>query len=143
MKKIFLIASIFVVLLIFWNCNDKSVNNDSETSASYKQGKCGESFLKGNASGTDSVFSYSFDSKLVIDFSVNANCCPDSGRFSVTHLFASDTLTIVVADTAIKGCHCICPYMIEAEFGDLSDNSYLVICEDSGGYQLHKVRVYK
>ena len=143
MKKTFLSVSMVIAVLLFWTCNDKSVNNDTEAAAVFKQGKCGESFLKRSSSPFDSVFTYSFENNLILDFSVSGNCCPDSNRFSVSHLFNGDTLNIVVADTALNGCRCMCPYMIEADFQDLSKDSYLVICERPSGYLLHKVRVYR
>lgn len=129
--------------MFFISCNDKSVNNDSQATSVYKQGKCRESFLKKGTSETDSVFAYTFNEKLKIDFSVSANCCPDSNRFSVSNEILSDTIFVAVADTAEKGCYCVCPYMIELEFSGLTNDSYLVICEDFGGYKLHKVRIFK
>jgi hypothetical protein len=139
--------SIFLMLVFFislcCSCEDKSVNEDQDVSAIFKQGKCGETFSKVISQDSDSVFSYSFYSNLIIDFSVNANCCPDSNRFSVTHIISSDTIHITVADTAANLCRCICPYMIQAEFTDLSNDSYVVVCEKSGGYSLHNVIVHK
>jgi hypothetical protein len=79
----------------------------------------------------DSVFTYLFDNNLLIDFSVTANCCPDSNRFSISQITGTDTIIISVADTAQNLCKCVCPYMIHVEFENLSKDHYVVRCRQS------------
>ncbi len=76
----------------------------------------------------DSVLTYVFTDRLVIDFSVAANCCPDSGRFVITSQVGLDTIDIMVADTAERRCRCICTYYVHTEFTGLREDQYVVRC---------------
>ncbi len=90
----------------------------------------------GSVHALDSVFIYSFKDSLVLDFSVIANCCPDSNRFSISQVTGTDTLVITVADTAMNLCRCVCPYLIHARFEGLPQDRYIVICRicDEGNF---------
>lgn len=74
----------------------------------------------------DSCFTYLFDSNLIIDFCVTANCCPDSDRFVLSADIISNNISITVQDTAADLCRCICPYLVHAEFCELPLDDYLV-----------------
>jgi hypothetical protein len=93
----------------------------------------------------DSVFTYSFSDSLVVDFSVTANCCPDSSRFSISSIAGSDTLVVAVADTAQNLCRCYCLYMAHAEFKNLAKDHYIIRCtlsNSAGANQvIHQVPV--
>jgi hypothetical protein len=123
-----LILTLGIVLPFFFSCNEKSVDLKHDILFSYRFGSCitgenGENIL------IDSSFVYSFTDSLVIDFSVPANCCPDSDRFDVIYnLLNEDTLVVSVADTAQNLCYCNCSYMIHAVFQELPDNHYVVRC---------------
>jgi hypothetical protein len=148
MNKMIPISALVFVIVLLYSCKDKSSNPDSQTpvSLSYEATKC---LAHGLAKGTelDSVFTYSFTTDLVIDFSVWANCCPDSNRFLVSYTISNDTILISVADTARSLCHCICPYMIHADFMDLSKDHYVVRCRIGNNQvwddPIHLVDVYR
>ena len=74
----------------------------------------------------DSCFDYQFDTDLILDFCVNANCCPDSNRFDLSYEIKHDTIEVAVKDTAADLCRCICSYIIHAEFYDLPEDKYYV-----------------
>jgi len=137
----------FIVFLCF-SCKDKSTNPETQSTISFssQSSKCLSHGLA-KSSGLDSVFTYSFTQSLIIDFSVNANCCPDSNRFNISNIIRADTLIVSVADTARSLCHCICLYMIHVEFGNLPNDHYVVRCRigNSQGYDdpIHLVNVYR
>jgi hypothetical protein len=141
---ILIIFGFLVVLCL--SCKEKATNPETQTPISFSSqySKCLSHGLA-KARGLDSLFTYTFVDSLVIDFSVNANCCPDSNRFIVTHSIGTDTLIISVADTARSLCNCICLYMIHASFGNLSKDNYTVRCRvgNSHGYDdpIHLVNV--
>jgi hypothetical protein len=115
-------------------CRDKptGTNNTTTPSFSYETGKClSHGLPKGTA--LDSIFTYSFLENLTLDFSVWANCCPDSGRFIPAYTIKMDTIFITVTDTAQALCRCICPYMIHIELADLNLNRYVVRCRTGDG----------
>jgi hypothetical protein len=115
-------------------CKDRSTNtNDtSTTSFSYETSKCVAQGLP-KATALDSIFTYSFDQNLTMDFSVWANCCPDSGRFVLDHTVKMDTILITISDTAQHLCNCICLYMIHAQLTNLSLDQYVVRCRIGNG----------
>lgn len=133
------------VLLLCVSCKERPTGPFAfpEASFSSQYSKCLGGLAKGSV--LDSVFTYSFVDTLLIDFSVIANCCPDSNRFDVSSTVASDTIVISVADTARALCLCVCPYMIEARFANLVADHYVVRCRigNSQGYEdpIHLVRV--
>jgi len=85
----------------------------------------------------DSCFTYQFETDLLLDFCVTANCCPDTNRFVLSADVREDTIAIAVHDTAAHLCDCICLYFIHAEFYDLPLDHYVVACTyyDTLAYQ--------
>jgi hypothetical protein len=117
-------------------CKDKSANTNETTLPifSYETSKCvTHGLAKGTETALDSIFMYSFDQNLTMDFSVLANCCPDSGRFILNHVIKMDTILITVIDTAQNLCDCICTYMIHTQFTDLPLDQYIVRCRIGDG----------
>ena len=111
---------------VFIACEEKSSNPDT-TSFSFTSSKCvSQGLLKETT--LDSLFTYTFNQDLVIDFTVWSNCCPDSNRFSVSHVIRTDTVIITVTDTVPDMCHCVCPYLIHAQVTNLPLNQYVVRC---------------
>ena len=143
-------SSIFILgflILALLSCKDKATGPvDQPTSFSHLSSKC---VTQGLAKGSrpDSIFTYSFTDKLLVDFSVQANCCPDSNRFAVSYAMSADTILISVADTAGNLCRCICTYMIHTEFGGLQRDRYVVRCRIGTGQiyddPIHLVQVFR
>jgi hypothetical protein len=133
-------------LLLCSSCTEKSTGPEDLAPGSFsaQSSKCLATALSKTASA-DSIFTYTFTDQLVVDFSVHGNCCPDSNRFQVTHTESFDTLTIAVTDTARNLCRCICPYMIHAAYGALSNDNYMLRCvlKDMQGNEalIHLVRL--
>jgi hypothetical protein len=127
----FRIVQLFItvyIMLLFLSCKEKSTNpQNTEIVFSANSSNCALHGL-GKASALDSIFTYSFSSDLLIDFSVWSNCCPDSNRFIINQFSSADTLHVVVTDTARHLCYCICPYIIHAEFQNLPADHYIVRC---------------
>ncbi|HEY6951490.1 MAG TPA: hypothetical protein VI758_03725 [Bacteroidota bacterium] len=123
-----LLSSAVFLALSMLSCQTKSTNPELQSS-DFKafSSKCVSAGLTG-VSATDSIFTWSYQSSLVIDFSVRANCCPDSDRFFVSHAIAGDTIVITAADTAGNLCRCLCTYMIHAEVNGLTLDRYIIRC---------------
>jgi hypothetical protein len=134
------------LILLSLSCEENSTNPENQSPVSFlsQSSGCLSNGLP-KANGLDSIFTYSFSGGLILDFSVVANCCPDSNRFSVSHIAGTDTLIIAVADTAQSFCHCVCLYMTHAEFMNLPNDHYVVRCtiENSSGQgeTIHLVHV--
>jgi hypothetical protein len=147
MRILIITLAIGFLAFLCLSCGEKSTDPDSQSSISFssRYSKCLSSGLL-KSSRLDSVFTYSFTDSLVIDFSVNANCCPDSNRFAVTESAGTDTLVISVADTAGNLCYCICTYMVHTSFENLPNDHYVVRCRvgNSQGYEdIHLVNVFR
>jgi hypothetical protein len=147
MRNITITMTLGFIVFLCLSCNEKSTSPDSQSAISFSShyGKCSSQGLT-KSSSLDSIFTYSFLDSLVIDFSVNANCCPDSNRFVVTQSAGTDTLVISVADTAGNLCYCICTYMVHTSFENLPNDHYVVRCRvgNSQGYEdIHLVNVYR
>ena len=126
--KRYLVSSLFIVFVLF-ACKDKSTNaNETPPSSfSYETSKCfAHGLAKGTGTALDSIFTYSFDQNITMDFSVWANCCPDSGRFVLDYRIKTDTILITVTDTTQNLCDCICPYMIHTQLTNLPLDQYVV-----------------
>ena len=132
MKSILLF--LFLSLLTILSCKEKTVNSQNALTPSFisKSSKCVTSNLS-KGSALDSVFTYSFNQTLTIDFSAWANCCPDSGRFVLNQSVQNDTILVSVIDTAQSLCLCICPYIIHVEANDLPLDQYIVRCRIGDG----------
>jgi hypothetical protein len=144
MNKIKMVFILGIVALLYFSCKEKTTEPNKDITFSSQYSNClAHGLSKG--SGLDSVFNYSFLGDLFVDFSVWANCCPDSNRFAVSYRIANDTIIISVADTARNLCHCTCPYMVHAEFLDLQQDHYVVRCRvgNEGEYEdpIHLVEV--
>jgi hypothetical protein len=123
------LISHLAVVLWFLSCNGQSVDQESQhpLSFSYRSSKCLSAYS--HVISLDSSFVYSFVDSLVLDFSVRANCCPDSDRFAVTHVPSIDTLIISIVDTAQNLCYCTCRYLIHVQFKNLQGDHYVVRCK--------------
>ena len=126
--SVLLVMTIAVAIFSSVCCDDKTTNPTTQRSPafSFKSSTCLAVLVKGSL--YDSIFVYSFADTLMIDFSVEANCCPDSNRFLVSCISTTDTIDVCVRDTAENGCRCICPYIIHAEIANLPGDLYVVRC---------------
>lgn len=129
MSKLFTNMIVGLIILTSFSCKQNSTESliDSVPSFSFRSSKCTGNVLL-QRTNNDSSFTYSFTDKLMIDFSVIANCCPDSNRFIVSNTFRDDTLLIMIVDTAEYVCRCLCPYFIHAEYENLLNEHYVVRC---------------
>lgn len=139
------IVAFCLIILVLFSCDEKSVNWESDTTFYYKSSKCMADYSL--SSSMDSSFVYSFEDSLVIDFSVRANCCPDSDRFDISYVIRADTIIIAVADTAQNLCYCTCPYTVHTVFQNLEEEHHIICCTISN-YQgtidpLYLVEVYR
>jgi len=144
--KILLHLFTAIAVFLFLSCKEKVTNPENEApSFSYISSKCLSFDLEKQSFPTDSSFTYSFRDSLLIDFSVEGNCCPDSNRFIVSQNISNDTIYISVQDTALNLCHCICPYQIHAGFSNLNEDHYVVYCKlnNAGDDPIHLVDVYR
>lgn len=148
--KISAIIVIFGLFIFFcFSCKEKLASPESQSSASFssQSSKCLKNVLSKSGGLFDSVFVYTFTDSLNIDFSVEANCCPDSNRFSISYNLSHDTIIVSVADTALNGCFCHCPYMIHVNFSNLPNDHYVVQCMidnySSVLNPIHLVNVYR
>ena len=119
----YLIHGLIGLLLFIFACESDNTYN---AQPNFSQSGCLDDGL-GKIADMDSLFYYSFDNSLIIDFSVSANCCPDSNRFTISSDIFEDTITITVTDTAAHLCNCTCPYILHTEFYDLPRDCYVVI----------------
>lgn len=128
-------AVVLIVLAFLWfSCKEKISDPGSpgKETFSYTASAClAHGLAKGSA--LDSVFEYSFQQSLIVDFSAWSNCCPDSGRFSLSYAVRTDTIIVTVLDTAAHLCHCLCPYMLHVELADLPLDRYIVRCRIGNG----------
>lgn len=148
MKKGAFIVVPGLIFLLCFSCKEKSADPEQKgpSSFTFQSSKCLKNQLLKSSIG-DSVFLYRFTDTLTIDFSVIANCCPDSNRFVVSSITGVDTIVVMVADTARSLCNCDCPYMIHAEFVNLPNDHYMVRCTlgrtQDQGEQIHLVDLYR
>ena len=144
--KIFLIIGLCILV----SCKQKSteVNQPGNPSFSSEASHCVSLSLgKTNSDLSDSIITYSFSNDLILDFSANGNCCPDSNRFVINHEIRSDTILITVIDTARNLCRCTCLYMIHTEISSLPMDRYFVRCRLGNGQSfldpLHLIAVLR
>ncbi len=147
MNKGILIATVGAIFIGAFSCKEKTTNPPAQPpiTFSYESSSCLRGLPK--KSLADSTFVYSFGDTLVLDFSVRANCCPDSNRFRVSWLLSGDTIVVAVADTAENLCRCWCPYMIHTEVAHLPNDHYVVRCTIDNYFSaqnpIHLVNVYR
>ncbi len=108
----------------------------------YQANGCQSGELSKAAVG-DSCFAYQFDTDLILDFRVSANCCPDSNRFVLSTDMRSDTIAISVQDTAANLCLCTCNYIVHAEFYDMPEDMYYVNILAGDGQLLYEEEVWR
>ena len=136
-KRIITSIIISFCIILSYSCDDEFTSN-VQTSIYQLPGCKSNSMFKSNETFGDSCFTYSFSDKLVIDFCVNGNCCPDSNRFYTTSDIFRDSISITIADTAQNLCRCMCNYIIHGEFESLPYDKYFVKCSigKNGNQQL-------
>jgi hypothetical protein len=118
-----------VTLCILISCSDHSTDSPGQqVRATLNQLKGCQSDLSNNATVSDSCFSYQFAKKLIVDFCLLGNCCPDSDRFSFSCEVRTDTIFVVAVDTAANLCNCLCNYVNHAEFDNLPLDHYVFYC---------------
>ena len=128
------ISILLFSLIIPQSCKDKSINPESILEPTFTSQVSG-CVLRGLAKGTDldSMFTYTFDQSLSIDFSMWANCCTDSESFIVHSAIHTDTILITVVDSSQNFCDCICPYIVHVEAKDVPLDRYIVRCRMGDG----------
>jgi hypothetical protein len=140
MKKISLI--LILCLSVWSSCRRESTlppDPESNISAElYQVGGCQGSLSK--TAEQDSIFTYTFNEVLAVDFGLNANCCPDTSRFETAYSVEGNRIVVTVIDTAANLCRCICPYQIHAEFMNLTLEEYWMDV-DYNGSSLYSVLV--
>ena len=131
MKKLTYLIAILFALTILFSCNTAPTNNDEKPKCRiYQIPGCGNHTLAKSALfPEDSCFVYQFDSKLIIEFCLTANCCPDSDRFEFDYEINKDSIFVTVEDTAGNLCYCICPYTIHMEINNPQENHYYFYCD--------------
>jgi len=124
-------SSIIILLFILgiWVACEK-VTSPKQEDLLYQIEGCNEGIAK--VFTADSCFTYQFETDLVVDFCVTANCCPDSDRFNLSSQITQNTITITVQDTASDLCLCTCPYVVHAEFYSLQLDHYFIQCMYDG-----------
>lgn len=144
MKKLMILT---FILAVGFSCKNKSTNPESQAvSFTYQTSSC-ISLVTNIRSSVDSIFTYTFTGPLVLDFSVSANCCPDSNRFVLSYAIPNDTIIVTVADTAQSLCRCVCTYMAHVVIAGLQQNRYVVRCTtvnlQGNESTIHNVDVYR
>ncbi len=128
MKKSTILTAAFILSIIVSISCSEGLSSVIQTSIYQVPGCKKNSLFKTGTTYIDSCFTYSFTEKLIIDFCVGGNCCPDSHRYSITSKVLSDSIIISVIDTAQNKCKCICNYIIHGEFESLQKDEYFVKC---------------
>jgi hypothetical protein len=119
------VLAIGVLALLIPTCEQSTDPRGADVTAFQVPG-CGNHL--GKTAVNDSCFSYQFHDALVVEFCMNANCCPDSNRFSFRHMVSHDTIMVSVSDTAAHLCRCICNYVLHMEFPGLPGDNYVFFC---------------
>jgi hypothetical protein len=134
MRKFIFLLIIAGVFSLF-QCKETEIyppsNQENFNSAAHQITGCLSNDLKKSVENTDVLpgcFDYDFGDTLSIDFCVYGNCCPDSERFSIESALKYDTIFVVVIDTALEECDCICKYKIHLDISGLVKNEYLFYC---------------
>lgn len=128
--KFNIVILILFSLLFVFSCTKNASTEPNEENVeftAYQIAGCNNGGLS-KVNTSDSCFAYSFDDKLKIDFCVTGNCCPDSQRYATDYKIISDTIFVIVADTAANLCRCICNYSIHLELSGLSKDKYIFYC---------------
>ncbi|NOX67240.1 MAG: hypothetical protein GXO85_15945 [Chlorobi bacterium] len=149
MKQFISSLAILAFLFFLFTCSEDNLITSSKDSIvlSYQQvpGCNGNISKLTKSSFDDSCFTYTFNDKLIIDFCVYGNCCPDSQRFVADYTIKSDTIFVEVSDTADNDCYCLCNYTVHIELSGLQKDEYLFYCnfpQDSSNYGNLKYREF-
>ena len=104
MKNVFITVILGYIAVFAISCNYKSTDPNNQSAVSFLS-QSGKFLSKGipNEPESDSIFYYSFTTDLTLDFSVKANCCPDSDRFYISHSIISDTIRFFGFICGVKG----------------------------------------
>jgi hypothetical protein len=144
------ILCLVISILVLLSCRDKTSDVQDQSSPqflAYTSNCVGPILWKADGITTDSMFAWTFGSKLIVDFSFLSNCCLDSTSFSISKSVEDDTITITVSDTVLSGCRCICTYLAHVELADLPNNHYVVQCVEGNIYHhgppVHVVNVWR
>ena len=130
MKKVsmnhYLMFSFYILLLFGCKGNQQDITGVEQCVEAhiYQIPGCG-SFFK----TAKKCFNYSFDEKLIINFCLDSNCCPDSNRFLLNADIFADTIFVSAIDTAEHLCLCICSYQIESKISGLTQDRYRFFCQ--------------
>lgn len=148
MRRLILTFLVSVIWCLFQSCFDNvtdTQHHQNEKKAELYQipGCAGHKPALAELTAADSCFSYEFETSLIVEFCITANCCPDSNRFELSFEVVDDTITVVIADTAANLCRCVCTYHIHAEFTNLPLNRYHITCQKSSGQILYKRDVWR
>lgn len=125
-KNLLLLLTIMIAVFSILKCSDEVVQ--STLKSSFYQVKGCNKVALGKVTGESPCFNYTFNEKLVLEFCVSGNCCPDSNRFETRALVEKDTITITVKDIAPNLCKCMCNYFVHGEIESLQAESYTVKC---------------
>lgn len=120
-----LLLSCFTTIVFYFGCKDQ-ITAPTIVERIYQLGKCNGSGL--NKTLSADCFNYTFKDKLILDFCVQGNCCPDSNRFTFTHNIQNDQISIFITDIEQNLCKCNCSYVIHAEISNLKYDKYNVYC---------------
>jgi len=129
LNKLTLISLIGITAFLFLSCKEKSTTSDESPPIAFSSSSSNcltQTLQKGSM--LDSVFTSTFQNTLIIDFSVRANCCPDSNRFVISQSLSHDSILVAVTDTAQNNCRCNCMYMVHCEIAGLPQDRYIVRC---------------
>jgi len=144
MKKI-LRSSYLSIVILFLNIFLKGCSDTTDPVESnnlfYQEPGC-----MNKTSLADSCFDYTFTDKLIVEFCVSGNCCPDSNRFIFQQVIIQDTINLTVTDIEERLCRCICNYILHSENTELPLNSYqynIFLKESTGDTLIYSQRVYR
>lgn len=139
MKKV-IIPFLLLCIFFAFDCKEQAtkVTEEKEVSFAFSSSGCyiTRKMAKEVSTSFDSLLSYSFTDKLIMDFSVLGNCCPDSNRFVVDCKVENDSIFVAVIDTAQNLCRCNCLYMIHVEILRLPLDKYVVRCSLRNEYNI-------
>ncbi|HEX2959950.1 MAG TPA: hypothetical protein VHO70_24150 [Chitinispirillaceae bacterium] len=126
-KLIYLLITVFIVIV---SCNQVATNCPEKNPLTVysKASGCKRALYK-SFSG-DSICGYEFfDDSLKITIKVQANCCPETNRFTTSTSVKEDSVHLKVRDTAKELCDCICPYEIQTIIKGAAVDSIYFTCE--------------
>lgn len=140
------LLTLFALALMLIGCAN-IMNPDLFPAFSFQSSTCLKTNNLGKDTGSDSIFTWSFGKELDVTFSVQANCLPETNRFTCSYTVSHDTVIITAADTARDVAACDCHYLIQATIRDLTMDSCYVRCRSThpglNRDPIHLVRVFR